>query len=493
MSAETLSIPLAEMTQPSPELPDWLNHRIEQAVEDSDFIASPELREGIAGFYKAHYGLASLMEVSLGSDESLTAEMAEDRTALQQLIDTSQFSKHTLEKSFTDAMQGGYANYSYVQQITPLLARIRLARLEAPADIALRRAELMTLAKASTALFAEASVGVTTVSTPESDLVASIRKQVEQKLEASGLFTYKPDSGSWIAKDLGDPQYPQTQRSVHLTEDPFYSINRNISTFWSDCRNAGQLLFHNTGHLHDVVTNGKLMPRRMQQEQYGKTNIQTADSLDGHVHSPTPHWSEQYDQRTYRAGADAGTIAMPLWKIIQAAPYARDAQYGVVTLKPDSSYAAGMVPVNNKAGSIGFGGEDIQGRSGMDRTFYASPYDVSAEAPIDKAPDGYSLPLGGDSYLVRLATDEPLDATISMSPHTIQIRPYEDEPGTSRAAWNERQRRLVGNAIKSLQATSIQARAGEYVVPLRTGVMNFYVPDDGSSDDKPRASFTKLS
>jgi hypothetical protein len=474
----------------SAELPEWLGRRIEQAIERSDFVDSPALREGITSFYAAHYELASLMETSL--DEPDITNVTEDRSALQSLVDSSQFSEQTRNKLFDDVVQRGFLpNHPYVQEITPLLAQIRLAREDNPADTAFQRAELMVLAKASSCLFAEASVGVTTISLPEAEIVTDIRKRIDRKLEDSGLFRHQAGSHSWTANDLGDPQDPQTLRAVHMAEDPLFYINQKIDTFRSDCRSAGQLLFHNTGNLQDVVSNGTITSRRMQLEQYGKTNTQTVDSLDGHVHSPTPHWSEQYDSQNYRTGTDAGTIAVPLWKIIQAAPYARDAQYGVVTLKPDSQYMAEIIPVNDTTGSIGYGREDLQGRTGMDRTFYSSPNDVPAEAPVGDAPDGYELPLDGDTYLVRLASDKPLSVATTAKPYTVQTRPYEGERDRSRlVAWNKRQQEIIRDAIKSLQAESIAKTRGNYVVPLRAGVMDFYVPDDGPPDGKPRASFT---
>jgi hypothetical protein len=54
-----------------------------------------------------------------------------------------------------------------------------------------------------------------------------------------------------------------------------------------------------------------------QQQRNEEVQVQTAESLDGHIHSPTVHWSESYDPTGYKGGTDTGgTIALPIREVI---------------------------------------------------------------------------------------------------------------------------------------------------------------------------------
>jgi hypothetical protein len=50
---------------------------------------------------------------------------------------------------------------------------------------------------------------------------------------------------------------------------------------------------------------------------------------------------------------------------------------------------------------------------------------------------------------------------------------------------------ITAHAVKEMQHMSISKYGNELVVPLRSGVMNFYVVDDGMSKLKPQAEFMR--
>ncbi len=512
---ETLFQGLEEQEYPRPPDPEGkdasgLDRRVQHAIDQSDCVASPELGEAVKDFYSSHYRLASVIELGLESPlEESHPDASGQKAWLQDIIHSSQFKPEEIESWQANLIQKGSMSQSpYEQEITPLLAQVRLKRLESPEDNALKRAELMALSAATQALFAEASVGVSTLGVEEADLVTSLHRRLKEQLNASDLFEHQEGSLRWRAKDLGNPNVPQTLRGSTLTEDPLYFINREINTFWRDCRFAGQLLFHNTGHFQDLSKNGEIMPRRMQRQKYGATNIQTAEATDGHIHSPTTHWSEEFDPRSYRGeqgNENGGTIAMPLWKIIQVAPFARDAQYGLLTLKTnEGDYAKPGITINQGVGNISYGGDDGQGSGGIDRTFYASPHDVSADAPLEEAPDGYTLPIDEDSFWVQLGSEDVAKKEWAFAnlgqqptPYLVPAKQftgdYWSQDVANIEAWRKKRTATIGSAIKLLQAQSIGQRPQELVVPLRAGIMDFYIPDDSWYEGKHRAHFTQVN
>lgn len=466
---------------------EWLHQRTEQALEDCDFVRTPELEQSIGSFYTDHYQLASLMELGLQEGGAQGMPEEDQRTYLKGIIEGSYFDHTQIEDAFNARLRGYGTYHPYVQQVAPLLARVRLARLDDPEDPELRKVELSALSEAGGALFAEASVGATTLTSTEADLVFSLRKATHDQMKESGLFPH-----------LEDSRYDRA--------DPFYEINNAIETFRRDSRFAGQLLFHNTGHFQDLSSRGEVLPRRMQKERYGTVNTQTAEELDGHIHAPTPHWSEGFDPNNYRgsrARNNGGTIAVPLAEIVQAAPFGRDAHYGVLTLKPEAvEYMAESIHRNDGVSKIGFGSADYQGGAGIDRTFYSSPHDVPADAPIEEAPDGYTIPIGEEAYWVQLQDEDAgkvWGASVQPEPYIIPTQPFPEaalnkEGGVEVVkAWREQRNRTIARSVRELQDRSIRRYPGAVVVPLRAGVMEFYVPDDGAQDTgKRRAQFTRI-
>lgn len=463
-----------------------LHQRTEQALDDCDFVRTPELERSMEGFYATHYQLASVMRLGLQERGEQRLGSEDERAYLNGIIDNSYFDRTQIEGGFKARLRGYGVYRPYAQQVTPLLARVRLARLESPDDPELRKAELSVLSEAGRALFAEASVGVTTLTSKEADLIISLQEAVVKQIKESGLFPHLEEKSE-----------------EELIGNPLQSANDAIDTFRRDSRFAGQLLFHNTGHFQDLSSRGEILPRRMQQQRYGTVNFQTAEHHEGHIHSPTPHWSESFDPKSYRgdrAGTDGGTVAVPLAKIIRAAPYARDAQYGVLTLKPEAAYMTGSIRPNDRVANIGDGGPDRQGIVGDDRTFYSSPYDVPANAPIEEAPDGYTIPLDKETYWVRLEDKDKgktWGSDVEPEQYIIPVQAYLDGDlngdGMSVAVWRERRNRTIARSIRELQEESIRHYPNELVVPLRAGVMDFYAPDDSTSDGKKRAQFTRIT
>lgn len=94
---EVLTQPPEVADQIKPPLPefdisDCLDKRVDQAIEDSEFIASSEMREAVRGFYDAHYTLAAVMDVALeepGKDD----EGQGQKEWLQNIIGSSYFTE----------------------------------------------------------------------------------------------------------------------------------------------------------------------------------------------------------------------------------------------------------------------------------------------------------------------------------------------------------------------------------------------------------------
>jgi hypothetical protein len=104
------------------------------------------------------------------------------------------------------------------------------------------------------------------------------------------------------------------------------------------------------------------------------------------AHTNVIHWSEEYMTDEYKTDLKAAgrtdervrhpaTIAVPLAEVIATAPYARDSEYGVLELKPDTE---AEVTINDSARIAAaadywanVGERDVMGRSGKDRIFFA--------------------------------------------------------------------------------------------------------------------------
>lgn len=486
-----------------------LSDKSYEAASTSEFLPTPELMRGLEGYYETHYAMAAVIESSLGGDVSPQLKSVARQETLNGIIETSLFSSEELtEKVISLVDYGNIPGELYAQEITPLLAAVSLALSQDPDNKKLQRSELMAMNAACRALFSEASVGITTVGEKELDTVKTLHGKVMERIVSSGLFEEgRGNPKTYRAKDIGSSHLPLTHRFAvdFVNGNPGAGIEKAQKLFWEDSRFAGQLLFHNTIGFNELRASGSLMPRRMQLATYGQMQFQTAEKFGDSHHSPTVHWSEEYDPQSYRgeqSNPTGGTIAVPLWRVTEIAPYARDSEYGVLILKDEAvEDIVPLVTLNDGTTFLGSGGSDRQGVWGTDRTFYSSPKDVEPDAPIESAPDGYSIPIDEDTVWVQLGKQ---DAERSIRYGTGQHYPdihlidvedvydiFKTDGIDKQASYKEREQKIK-DEIKDLQHKSISKRPRELVVPLRSGVMDFYVHDDGDPRGKSRARFYRL-
>lgn len=210
------------------------------------------------------------------------------------------------------------------------------------------------------------------------------------------------------------------------------------------------------------------MSRLQQKRELGEMRTTTpgADSSGLH-HSVAPHFSEEYSPHAYKVGAGGhesfsspGTIAVPLVNVIEAAPFARDAQYAMVRVK--DSYTLDKVPVHDTVGEPSTNGRDDPGREGGDRVFFASPTQNG-----DRLPDEYVIKLNGSR---PEATRNTLiffgDKEISTSPEYGLGERFADR-------LHIQDESQASELIKELQQRYIRLNQGKIVVPLRRGVFDF--------------------
>lgn len=489
--------------QPETIARDPVEQRCGEALHDLDFEYTPELLDNLREFYADQYNLAQDIEQTLDETNNLLdhAELDQQKTELQAIIDTSPIDTQVFEMYYKSALEYGNMPPNITRLIRPFLARIRLDRLDDPNNERLKTVELMLLAVSTEALFAEASVAVSSVGAEERNLVKELAGRVQQRMTESPNFSA---NGQVI-----NP--PDMRRSIntYFFTNPEVNIDKAQKVFWNDCRYAGQLLFHNSSDMPTTRQRAKLMPRRMQEHVNGEMRFGTAESVDGHLHSPMIHWSEVYAPDEYKGGGarstDGGTIAMPLWKIIHAAPYGRDSHYGILRVKPDRlDQFTEKVRLIDTPGSIGSGDHDQQGMTGTDRTFYSSPHDVAPDAPIEEAPDGHAFELTNDDYAVILGDREAGTAMLSgLGEGFPQLYSMDTQDFPDDASWNsltteqqnefrERRNSLIRDGVRNLQHQSAAKRPAEFVVPLRSGIFDFEIGDDGKNPGRPRANFNRL-
>ena len=503
IGAVAVEAQLTEITNLTSELRSdkTIEARTKEALNVCDFETTPEEAEKIKEFYGDNYLLAAdiltILEDNTGN--LVEKDNANRKLALQEVIDTKKQDSSYFERSYQAAVE--YLNMppAISNLIRPYLAKVHLDRLDKPDDPILKRAELMLLVQATEALFAESSVGVTTIGDREKSMVSAIASEVLGRIDESGFV-----EGNTIL----NLKSPRSFYRPYL-ENPTYSIDNAEQVFWKDCRYGGQLLFHNSPNMAQIRSAGALMPRRMQENTTGTVFANTGDTADPYIHSPMVHWSEDFDSSTYKHGIESGTIAMPLWKIIETAPFARDSEYATLRVKPDRlKTVTEKIRIIDGVSSFGVGNSDSQGGESRDRTFYSSPHDVLSTAPIKSAPDGHQFNLDSSSYMIALGSKE----TEMVKQYGVGEglpRLYEIEaPDTNTSSQylsaeerkafyleqdqirRERQEQAV-LAIAELQRESIDENPDIIVASIRSHVFDFYVPDDGDNPGRMRAQFAK--
>ncbi len=459
--------------------PEKLNQRIGEALASCEVEETPEVHEAIKGFYEDHYLFAELIDKAVGG--TLTLEecdtvlvknvgniiTAEDVDSFIKIPHTGRYSSEQLP------------SVNHASTLLAAVAKEQLANTDSNRASDLRKATLIQTSLLLEQLFNESALPVTTVGEEE----AKIINDLFDKIAAASTTEF---SDAVLAGDTLSWGNGITYASSASKQELITRLEQTRSEFWSDTRMAGQLLYHNTGHLDDIAKSGGLMSRLEQKRRTGVMNTQTREASHGEHHSVVPHFSETYDPWGYKItkgvkGEDGhvstGTIAIPLANMIEAAPYARDAQYAVVTAKTEGTLE--KVPIHDTVGTIGVGGADEPGESGSDRVFFAS-----ATQTGDKAPDEYILKNGGPrmpetrNTLIFVGDEE-----IAASPTYGLGERFPDRlliPKEYQAA----------ELIKVLQDRYIDMNRGKIVVPLRRGVFDF-IPENMEWASSYRAPQTK--
>ena len=357
---ESDTIPSNTFDEAVEKLKSDLGPRIEQAKQDCEFVSSPEVSEAISGYYTDHYTTALVVERVIRGEPVDIATHAES-------------------------------------EAEPIIAAHKIAtELDGLLDPTISRRDQLKRAERiiNNLLFAEASVGQTTITQTEIDAKTRLITELHQVATSENVggirFRHQYDDASAIATEK----------------------------FWNDGRHAGQLEFHNTPYVQDIAKNGYQLSTRAYQEK--TTGSYNAVTLDVEGHSQSVHFSESFYSSGYmeKFKGEApivktlgATIAVPLAEVVKQTPFARGGEYGVVTNKPgtemdripvnDSSFVSTTFEGNNP------GAPDIQGANGTDRTFYADG--VDRKRGEDYAIDfgaAMSSELGNTSHIIILAHEE---------------------------------------------------------------------------------------
>lgn len=473
--------------------------RVNQAIEDAPFVENTELLRGLETFYGEHRQLGSTIDALLDHEPPTdNAERESEGALLQAVVDSSPL-KDSMGSWYSEPNKDFFSEKMNVKVATTALATMRLARLKNPDDIALKSAELRLIKAASEVIYAEPSVGITTIGEAELLEISERQTKIQQRIESSGLFTTRlNDPSNFVALHEKSPGGQSI--STNFSEDPSQQIQRAINTFWADSRFAGQLLFHGSVSFDDMYRTGMLTTRRVQEHFWGDYNTNNRRQSGTRLHSPVPHFSENYHETNYRRqqGAEnSGTLAIPLAEIIKYAPIARDSEYATLHLKPELEEAIiPRITVNDTVERTGAGSNDIQGRYGDDRDFYRSAHDADPSAPLSEAPDGYAIPLS--ESVMRIALGEEADKSYRYGygehmPVHVEIpvvNPYTSKERLQDAVLEARQK-TIADTIRKLQHDSIRKYGEQIVVPIRSGIMEFQVEDSSILRDRPLARFAE--
>lgn len=441
--------------------PENLNRRIGEALASCEVETTPEVREAIKGFYEDHYSFAEVIRKAIGG----TLTLEECGTILDKNVGTI-IASEDVDGYVKPPRTGRYtsAELPSVNHAVTLFAAVAKKQLtntntESASD--LRKATLIHASLLMEQLFNESSLPITTIGEEETRIISDLFDKIATT--ATSEFSDVSLNGNTLQWNNG-----VTYASSESKQALISRLEQTRNEFWNDTRMAGQLVYHNTGHLDSVSISGGLMSRLQQKRELGEMRTTTpgADSSGLH-HSVVPHFSEEYSPTAYKVGegerksfSSPGTIAIPLVSVVEVAPFARDAQY--VTVRAKTSGTLNKVPVHDTVGDPSTNGIDEPGREGGDRVFFASPTQRG-----DKLPDEYTIKLNGSK---PEATRNTLiffgDKEIVSSPEYGLGERFADRlhiPDVSSAP----------ELIKELQQRYLQLNQGKIVVPLRRGVFDF--------------------
>lgn len=436
-----------------------LQERVTQAKLscEFDYSKSPEIGEALEGFYHDHYELADMIEAAIDggvSEEDLERVMGEDRGTVPDEV---------IEKSLQRLDDGRQAELPSVQDMSKLLASAIEAEKAAGDDGGVARERTIKAAMSALyGLFAESSIGVTTVEQSEIDTLKALTEKVAEAAKETGKVKEKGNGSiEWPSDKPGD-----VTRRVYLSNSEIMShrIQEAQKVFWDDTRHAGQLEYHNTGQIGQILaTPGGLMPRTEQFRRKGEMRAQTANG--DQMHSVVPHFTEVFDPALYKNGEQTGTMATPLWKVIQSAPFGRDAEYATVRVMDDE--ALDKVPKIVEVGSIGSGDDDRAGDVGRDRVFFASAGQEDGEQP-----DSYNIDSDGDTGFIFIFDGKSPHAGIrGERAGSMTIGVGENFP--DRVVVDVDAGQTVEERVGAYQEQQFAKQWGRVVVPLRRGVFKF--------------------
>jgi hypothetical protein len=463
--AEKDSLRGASLSNELLDIPEQLQPRIEAAVEASEFESTPEVRQAIAGYYTDHYKLAAVIEHVIDNDitpEDVAAVTAERQgetftvnQAIQELVTQNADPSNRQET---------------IRQVDRLLRNV---------------------------LFAETAIGTMTQGEAEEAVASRLVEKLAQQAVTEGFADTHDGRALWRR-----PMRGRVMNGKEIVQGMQYRKEKVVE----DMRHAGQLLFHNSGNFQAIAQSGyRLMSRTKQLEETGTFHVQTQvdQSLGGNMHSNLPHWSEGFDPLGYKLPSrdtrmTPGTLAMPLAEIIKTAPYARNAQYATVRLKHDHTELADTIPINDTTIDLGPGAPDSQGKYGWDRVFvsdYRADHATEAVSYAFDAGSGTASEYGNKAYQVFTSGEERVyyDGSDTYgigenSPGKVVLdfdyvaadpqstgRLHTQESLDAKMKRMDTMKRALAEQIHKLQLESRERPdfAGQYVVPLRQGVVEF--------------------
>jgi hypothetical protein len=443
-----------------------LKGRIKKAYETCEIKLSNEVIDALEGFYTDHYELADMIGIACG--DSIEAE---------DLIKILEREDGIVEGQYFDKFIESYQYLSFpsppsAESAVRILAYLKSKELLAQDEEEKKQINDQLLRCASSCLenllFQETSLGISTLEEGDTQLIAQLFERIVEASEGtSARPTHSHHDGPSIEWPVnGNKMFHRLTASKYILAN----IKDKITRFWDDCRMAGQLEIHNTGHLPLIAQRGNiLLPRTEQHRRYGTMHVQTA--VNDNMHSVVPHFSERLDTGTgykiagthpqYKTeGNDkgSGTILVPLADIVRVAPFARDAHYAVVEQKdPEKKLVNSPSPHNPT--SIGAGEPDEEGMRGNDRVFFSS-------SRVAEAPDSFEIKLRSTSTLLFIC-DDIKDSYGYGQGEGFPIIDTALTPGEASHKVHEAQQRALEQPIYK----------DKIVVPLRRNVFDF-VPEN---------------
>lgn len=438
-----------------------LKGRVQDAIRECEIQPSAEVQKALEGYYTDHYELIDILDHML-------SDTPQDLDKLQEIVDREDaiVEKEELSKLLEVYEYLAFPTPPSAETASRLIAQAVLQREQAETEEQKEHAHQMLLRCASrcldSVLFQETSLGITTLRDADLALIPVLHEKLMHSVQGNPQTRIRErdeySSFEWFVNNRHQRVSVSTASYIRK------QIEQKQSRFWEDCRMAGQLEFHSTGHMPLISRRGnKLLPRTEQFRRHGTMHVQTA--AQEAMHSVVPHFGERLDPNGYRNAGyssdtdvqDKGsaTIAIPLADIIRVAPFARDAEYAIVQAKDHQATSRKIPQPTSSTTSIGSGENDFEGQHGPDRVFFASPR-------TEDEPDSYEIKLGRTSTLLFFGQDESNQDPTYGTGEGFPLHISTKYPGYPPELY-ERQRQFLEDSMY----------AGKIVVPLRRGVFNF--------------------